>query len=68
MKGNFLNIIIILGLLLIIGSVTVFKDFDYQQYLRYGGAVLIAFGFIYGYDKEKIKKKIKLLIRVASET
>ncbi|MCY8209505.1 hypothetical protein [Bacillus subtilis] len=57
MKFNVLNIIIILGLLLIIGSATVFKDFDYQQYLRYGGAALIAFGFIYGYDKEKVKKK-----------
>ncbi|MBY8913746.1 hypothetical protein KY305_13460 [Bacillus sp. YC2] len=59
MRDKVLNVIIIIGLLLIVGAVTVFKDFEYQQYLRYGGAILIAFGFMFDYDKVKVEKKSK---------
>lgn len=52
-----LNAIIIIGVLLVVGAVTVFKDFEYHQYLRFGGAIMIAFGFMFGYDKVKAKKK-----------
>lgn len=54
-----LNAFIIIGVLLIVGAVTVFKDFEYHQYLRFGGAALIAFGYMFGYDKVKATKKSK---------
>lgn len=58
MRDKVLNAFIIIGILLIVGAVTVFKDFEYRQYLRFGGAILIAFGYMFGNDKVKVEKRV----------
>ncbi|MFY2156331.1 hypothetical protein ACOSZF_11755 [Cytobacillus firmus] len=57
MKINYQTILILVGFVLFIISFTVLRDSNYREYLQIAGGALIASVFIFGSDKEKVKKK-----------
>ncbi|CAG9614793.1 hypothetical protein BACCIP111899_04026 [Bacillus rhizoplanae] len=57
MNSRLQTILILIGFVSIVSSVTILKDFNYKQYFQYAGAILIGIGFMYGNDSDKIKKK-----------
>ncbi len=51
------TILILIGFVAIISSVTILKDFNYKQYFQFAGVILMGIGFMYGRDNDKVKKK-----------